>query len=77
MEYDKILRQAAELIVNHQSGSSSLLQIKFTLGYNRAGKIIDQLEGLNIVGEFLGAKPREVKVKNLKELNEVLKPLNL
>lgn len=77
MEYDKLFRQAAELMVNSQSGSTSLIQRKFTLGYNRSGRIIDQLENLNIVGEFQGAKPREVKVKSLEELNKILKPLNL
>jgi S-DNA-T family DNA segregation ATPase FtsK/SpoIIIE len=77
MEYDKKLRESAELMIKEQSGSVSLLQRRFSIGYNWAGRIIDQLESLNIVGAFEGAKARKLKVKSIKELNKILKPLNL
>lgn len=69
---DPLLREAAELIVAHQQGSTSLIQRKFALGYNRAGRILDQLEHLGIVGPAQGSTPREVIVKDLQELNRLL-----
>ncbi len=69
---DPLLREAAELIVAHQQGSTSLIQRKFSLGYNRAGRILDQLEHLGIVGPAQGSAPREVIVKDLQELNNLL-----
>jgi S-DNA-T family DNA segregation ATPase FtsK/SpoIIIE len=59
-ERDKFFEDAARLIVMHQQGSTSLIQRKLKLGYNRAGRIIDQLEAAGIVGSFEGSKAREV-----------------
>jgi DNA segregation ATPase FtsK/SpoIIIE, S-DNA-T family len=57
---DPMFEEAARLIVMHQQGSTSLIQRKLKLGYNRAGRIIDQLEAAGIVGPFEGSKAREV-----------------
>ena len=69
---DEFFEQAARLVVSSQHGSTSLLQRKLSLGYNRAGKIIDQLEAAGIVGPFEGSKAREVLIKTEAELNELL-----
>ncbi len=55
-----MFEEAARLIVMHQQGSTSLIQRKLKLGYNRAGRIIDQLEAAGIVGPFEGSKARDV-----------------
>lgn len=65
---DPLFREAAELIVTHQSGSTSLIQRKFSLGYNRAGRLMDQLEKAGIVGPAQGSKPREVYPMDLTDL---------
>ncbi|MEC8601715.1 MAG: DNA translocase FtsK [Bacteroidota bacterium] len=70
---DPLFREAAEVIVTAQQGSASLIQRKLKLGYNRAGRIIDQLESAGIVGNFEGSKARSVLVKNLVELDQLLK----
>jgi S-DNA-T family DNA segregation ATPase FtsK/SpoIIIE len=57
---DPMFEEAARLIVLHQQGSTSLIQRKMKLGYNRAGRIIDQLEAAGIVGPFEGSKARDV-----------------
>ena len=72
-ERDPLFKEAAEIIVNAQQGSASLLQRKMKLGYNRAGRIIDQLEAAGIVGPFEGSKARSVNVKDLLDLDEFLK----
>lgn len=72
-QLDDKFEEAARLVVLHQHGSTSLIQRKLALGYNRAGKIIDQLETAGIVGPFEGSKAREVLVKTEAELNEILK----
>ena len=72
---DALFEQAARLVVASQHGSTSLLQRKLELGYNRAGKIIDQLEAAGIVGPSEGSKAREVLVKSEVELEEILKNL--
>ncbi len=70
---DKLFNDAAEVIVTAQQGSASLLQRKLKLGYNRAGRIIDQLEAAGIVGPFEGSKARQVLVSDMNALNELLK----
>ncbi|MAC63910.1 DNA translocase FtsK [Zunongwangia profunda] len=69
---DKLFREAAEVIVTAQQGSASLLQRKLKLGYNRAGRIIDQLEAAGIVGPFEGSKARQVLVTDLVALDQLL-----
>ena len=69
---DKLFREAAEIIVTAQQGSASLLQRKLKLGYNRAGRIIDQLEAAGIVGGFEGSKARQVLVPDLLALEQLL-----
>jgi len=69
-ERDKLFRQAAEVLVTAQQGSTSLLQRKLKLGYNRAGRIIDQLEAAGIVGGFEGSKARQVLISDLTELDK-------
>ncbi|MGM0933172.1 MAG: DNA translocase FtsK [Bacteroidota bacterium] len=71
-ERDKLFREAAEVIVTAQQGSASLLQRKLKLGYNRAGRIIDQLEAAGIVGPFEGSKARQVLVTDLVALDQLL-----
>lgn len=71
-ERDKMFREAAEVLVIAQQGSASLLQRKLKLGYNRAGRIIDQLEAAGIVGPFEGSKARQVLVPTIDALNQLL-----
>lgn len=75
-ERDELFEDAALIIVQTQQGSTSLLQRKLKLGYNRAGRIIDQLEAAGIVGTFEGSKAREVKVGSEMALEQYLKDLN-
>jgi len=75
-ERDELFEDAALIIVQTQQGSTSLLQRKLKLGYNRAGRIIDQLEAAGIVGPFEGSKAREVRVANEMALEQFLKDLN-
>lgn len=71
-ERDKLFNDAAEVIVTAQQGSASLLQRKLKLGYNRAGRLIDQLEAAGIVGPFEGSKARQVLVPDLVALHQLL-----
>lgn len=71
-ERDALFREAAEVLVIAQQGSASLLQRKLKLGYNRAGRIIDQMEAAGIVGPFEGSKARQVTVPTLEALNQLL-----
>ena len=73
---DALFDEAARTVVQTQSGSTSLIQRKLRLGYNRAGRIIDQLEAAGIVGPFEGSKARQVLVRDLLELEDLLKKLN-
>ncbi|MCX6213261.1 DNA translocase FtsK [Spirosoma sp.] len=72
---DPMFDEAARLIVIHQQGSTSLIQRKLKLGYNRAGRLVDQLEAARIVGPFEGSKARDVLVQDLQTLEEILKRL--
>ena len=69
---DALFREAAEVIVTAQQGSASLLQRKLKLGYNRAGRIIDQMEAAGIVGPFEGSKARQVLIPDLTTLEQLL-----
>ncbi len=71
-ERDQLFNEAAEIIVIAQQGSASLLQRKLKLGYNRAGRLIDQLEAAGIVGHFEGSKARQVLVPDLASLEQLL-----
>ena len=75
-ERDKLFRDAAEVLVIAQQGSASLLQRKLKLGYNRAGRIIDQLEAAGIVGPFEGSKARQVLVPTIDALIHFLENEN-
>ena len=74
-ERDALFEEAARLIVGHQQGSTSLIQRKLKLGYNRAGRLIDQLEAAGIVGSFEGSKAREVLIKDELSLEQLLNAL--
>jgi S-DNA-T family DNA segregation ATPase FtsK/SpoIIIE len=69
---DNLFRDAAEIIVTAQQGSASLLQRKLKLGYNRAGRLIDQLEAAGIVGGFEGSKARQVLITDFVALDQLL-----
>ena len=69
---DPLFKDAARLIVSSQQGSTSLIQRKFSIGYNRAGRIMDQLEKANVVGPAQGSKPREVLFVDIVALEEYL-----
>ncbi|MCC8089695.1 MAG: DNA translocase FtsK [Rikenellaceae bacterium] len=69
---DSMFEEAARLIVAHQQGSTSLIQRKFSIGYNRAGRIMDQREVAGIVGKSEGSKPREVKISDMGSLELLL-----
>ena len=69
---DPLFDDAARMVVQHQQGSASLLQRRLKLGYNRAGRLIDQLEAAGIIGPFEGSKAREVKFKDPTDLENLL-----
>lgn len=71
-ERDKMFADAARVVVIHQQGSASLLQRKLKLGYNRAGRIIDQLEAAGVVGPFTGSKARQVLIQDEASLEQLL-----
>ena len=72
---DPLFEDAARLIVINQSGSTSLIQRKFAIGYNRAGRLMDQLEKAGVVGAAMGSKPREVMIQDEVSLNNLLNTL--
>ena len=71
-EKDVLFEDAARIIVSTQQGSTSMLQRQLKLGYNRAGRIMDQLESSGVVGGFNGAKAREVLISDLNSLEQFL-----
>ena len=73
---DVLFEDAARLIVAHQQGSTSLIQRKMKLGYNRAGRLIDQLEVAGVVGPFEGSKAREVLIQDENTLEQLLNSLD-
>jgi len=73
---DALFEEAAKLIVAHQQGSTSLIQRKLKLGYNRAGRIIDQLEAAGIVGSFEGSKARQVLIPDEYSLEQLLNTID-
>ena len=76
-KFDPMFAEAARLIVASQSGSTSLIQRKFAIGYNRAGRLMDQLEATGIVGKADGSKPRPVLVMDDAQLDRILETYNL
>jgi S-DNA-T family DNA segregation ATPase FtsK/SpoIIIE len=76
-EIDPMFVDSARIVVMNQQGSASLLQRKLKLGYNRAGRIVDQLEGMGIIGSFQGSKAREVLFGDIESLDEFLKTKGL
>lgn len=72
---DPIFEEAARIVVANQSGSTSLVQRRFSIGYNRAGRIIDQLEAAGVVGPFEGSKARQVLIADELELERILTTL--
>ena len=72
---DPMFEDAARLIVINQSGSTSLIQRKFAIGYNRAGRLMDQLEKAGVVGPAMGSKPREVLIQDEVTLNNLISNL--
>ncbi|HIP37072.1 MAG TPA: DNA translocase FtsK [Crocinitomix sp.] len=75
-ERDALFEEAAQIIVTHQQGSASLLQRKLKIGYNRAGRIVDQMEKLGMLGASRGSKPREVLIPDLVALDQFLANLD-
>ncbi len=73
---DALFEDAARIVVQHQQGSASLLQRRLKLGYNRAGRIIDQLEAAGIIGPFEGSKARQVLITDEMSLEQLLNDLN-
>lgn len=76
-DIDELFKDAARVVVLHQQGSVSLLQRKLKIGYNRAGRIIDQLYNADIVGPFQGSTARDVKITDEEELDEIFRDLGL
>ena len=72
IDRDPLFKEAAILIVMHQQGSTSMIQRKLKLGYNRAGRIIDQLESAGVLGPLQGSKGRKVLVETEEELNQII-----
>ncbi|MBR4810856.1 MAG: DNA translocase FtsK 4TM domain-containing protein [Bacteroidaceae bacterium] len=76
-KFDPMFAEAARLVVVNQSGSTSLIQRKFAIGYNRAGRLMDQLEAVGIVGKADGSKPRPVLVTDEVQLDRILETYNI
>lgn len=76
-QLDSLFSDVAHMVVEMQSGSTSNIQRRFSLGYNRAGKLMDQLERAGIVGPAEGSKPRQVLVQTDMELERILQGFGL
>jgi S-DNA-T family DNA segregation ATPase FtsK/SpoIIIE len=76
-DFDALLPDSARLVVTHQQGSTSLIQRKMKLGYNRAGRIMDQLEQIGVVGSFTGSKARDVLFHDLESLEQHLRSMGI
>ncbi|MEO6685698.1 MAG: DNA translocase FtsK, partial [Dyadobacter sp.] len=76
-DFDQLLPEAARLIITHQQGSTSLIQRKMKLGYNRAGRIMDQLELIGVVGPFTGSKARDVMFHDLSQLDDHMRSMGI
>lgn len=76
-ELDDKIKEAAKIIIDNQQGSASLLQRKLLIGYNRAGRIIDQLEAIGIVGPFQGATPREVLINSVEDIGMLIEEYSI
>ena len=76
-DLDGLFREAATLVVTYQQGSTSLIQRKFSIGYNRAGRLMDQLERAGVVGAANGSKAREVLIGSEQELETLLQSMNI
>lgn len=72
---DKLFEECARVVVQTQSGSTSMLQRRFNLGYNRAGRIMDQLEAADVVGPAVGSKPRDVLIHTEAQLEDMLRSM--
>ena len=72
---DPLFAEAAEVVVLSQQGSTSMIQRRFSIGYNRAGRLMDQLEKAGIVGATQGSKPREVLIQDKTSLEALLAQL--
>jgi S-DNA-T family DNA segregation ATPase FtsK/SpoIIIE len=75
-ERDSLFEEAARVVVSTQQGSASMLQRKLKLGYNRAGRLVDQLEAAGIIGPFEGSKARKVLISDEVSLEQFLKNMN-
>lgn len=75
-QLDPMFDEVAKLVVSTQQGSTSLIQRKFSIGYNRAGRLMDQLEKVGVVGSQQGSKPREVLIQDLLTLEGLLNTLH-
>ena len=72
---DPLFEEAARLVVINQSGSTSMIQRKYSIGYNRAGRLMDQLEKAGVVGPASGGKPREVLIQDENSLFNLINSL--
>ena len=72
---DPYFEEAAHAIVTSQQGSTSMIQRRFSIGYNRAGRLMDQLEKAGVVGAAQGSKPRDVLISDDNQLNALIKNL--
>lgn len=76
-KFDKMIRQVAEMVVESQYGSTSVIQRQFGVGYNRAGKMMDQLERMGIVSAQEGSKPRQIYITTKAELEKILQSFDI